>query len=203
MIGLTVRQRLAALILLGFMAVGGILVFVNASQAGGLEFFLPEEQPMYVHVCGAVVQPGLVQLPPGSRVYEAIEAAGGSLAIADLSRINLAKFVIDGEQVYLPKKGEVAVTTATNPASQNKAVKPNKRVKVEQPAQALPGANIDLNLASQAQLETIPGIGPALAGRIINYRNEHGGFKSYAELDEVSGIGPSMLEKLRPYLIVR
>ncbi|MDR3068069.1 MAG: ComEA family DNA-binding protein [Cellulomonas sp.] len=123
-----------------------------------------------VHVVGAVTVPGVVTLPDGSRVADAIEAAGGA-ADADLAGVNLARPLVDGEQLYVPRPGEVV------PGA---------------PAEADDGL-IDLNRATQAELEELPGVGPVLAGRITDARP----FASVDDLDRVSGIGPATMTKLR------
>lgn len=191
MLGLTIRQRQAALILLILLAVGGSLLMFRRAYPAAVEFpVATESKPIYIHLTGAVRQPGVLQLHPGTRVFEALEAAGGALPEADLNRINLAKFIIDGEQLYVPVKEE----TLPRPP-----VSGSKRKTASAVADAKVSGPLDLNRATQTQLETVPGIGPALARRIIAYREAHGGFQTYEELDEVSGIGPSTLEKFRPF----
>lgn len=196
--GLTIRQRLAALVLLILLAVGGILIFIQDSRRG-IEFpVAAEEKPVYIHLSGAVQNPGVVKVAPGTRVFDALKQAGGALSEADLDRINLARFVEDGEQLYIPKKGETAATAVA--ATQDLRTKAKGRTNVSKPQWTGP---LDLNRATAVQLETVPGIGPALAARIVEYRKQHGPFKSYEELDQVSGIGKTMLEKFRPYLYVK
>jgi len=194
--GLTIRQRLAALVLLILLAVGGILIFIQDSRRG-IEFpVAAEEKPVYIHLSGAVQNPGVVKVAPGTRVFDALKQAGGTLPEADLDRINLARFVEDGEQLYIPKKGETAAVAVTA----DSGTKAKRRAKTTKPQWTGP---LDLNTATASQLETVPGIGPALAGRIVEYRKQHGPFKTYEELDRVSGIGKATLEKFRPYLYVK
>jgi competence protein ComEA len=195
MTGFTLRQRMAALVLLILLGIGGLLLFVNDSRPKGVEFVVAARlQPVYVHVCGAVLKPGVIRLKPGARVYEALQKAGGSLQDADLTQVNLAKLVEDGEQIYLPRKGEI-IRTGNIAARKKGGRKADVKPKLTGP--------LNLNLASQIQLESLPGIGPALAERIVTYRKEHGLFRSYEELDNVNGIGKSMLEKLRAFLYVK
>lgn len=192
--GLTIRQRQAALVLVILLAIGGVLMFIQDSRRG-IEFpVAAEEKPVYVHLCGAVQKPGVVKVAPGTRVFDALKQGGGPLPEADLDRVNLAKFVEDGEQLYIPVKGETVAVTAGSGSK----TKPR-------PAAAKPQWNgpLDLNTATASQLETVPGIGPALAGRIVEYRKQHGPFKTYEELDQVSGIGKATLEKFRAYLYVK
>src|SRR5699024_2497655 len=151
----------------------------------------PSEQPvasaevLLVHVAGAVTAPGLVQLAPGDRIADAIDAAGGAAAAADLDRVNLAAPVEDGQRVYVPAAGE------TPPA-------------VPQQSQASGEAGtgggpavVNVNTASSDELETLPGIGPARAADIIDHREQEGPFRSVQDLLQVPGIGPATLERLR------
>ena len=151
-----------------------------------------------VHVTGQVQTPGLVYLADPSRVVEAIEAAGGPTQGADLGALNLARLLTDGEQLYVPAPGETPPVTAGGTGS---------------PAGSGGGAGgvggvgggaglVNLNTADATALETLPGIGPALAQRITEYRQQHGSFKTVDQLDEVSGIGPALLEKLRSKVTV-
>jgi competence protein ComEA len=143
-----------------------------------------EEQGVYVHVAGAVRRPGLVQVPVGSRVAAAVARAGGPARKADLTGVNLAAQVEDGQQVVVPVAG--AVPAVTGPAGQGAAA----------PA----GVKPSLGSATPEQLDEIDGIGPTLAERIIEYRTENGGFASLDELQEVEGIGEKRFETLREAL---
>ncbi|WP_235915700.1 ComEA family DNA-binding protein, partial [Puerhibacterium puerhi] len=144
-----------------------------------------------VHVVGQVVAPGLVTLPDGSRVADAVDAAGGPTDEADLSALNLARTVVDGEQLRVPAPGEeVEAAPAPGGAATGSGGGGGGGA-------GGAGAVVDLNTADEAALDTLPGIGPALAGRILAWREENGRFTSVDELDEVSGIGPALLERLR------
>jgi competence protein ComEA len=134
--------------------------------------------PVTVYVTGAVAKSGaMIALPPGSRVQQAIDAAGGATSNADLQRVNLAAPVHDGDQVDVPVRG-VAVTRAT-PSG---------------------GQVIHVNTATVEELEMLPGVGPALAQAIVEYRTFHGPFKDLDALDAVDGIGPGLLGKLEPLI---
>jgi len=131
-----------------------------------------------VHVVGQVVNPGVVRLPAGARVTDAIAAAGGAAGDADLTAVNLARVLVDGEQILVPRPGE-AVTPPQRPAGDAADVL------------------VDLNAATLADLDALPGIGPVLAQRVLDWRTAHGRFADVEELAEVPGIGPSVLAGLR------
>lgn len=132
-----------------------------------------------VHVVGQVAAPGVVELPAGSRVADAVEAAGGATAGADLAAVNLARVLVDGEQVVVPAPGQAAPAAAAGAGGGGG------------------DGLVDLNTADAAELDTLPGIGPVLADRIVAWRAEHGRFTTVDELAEVSGIGPALLSRLR------
>ncbi len=139
-----------------------------------------------VHVAGRVAAPGVVTLAAGSRVADALAAAGGAAADADLDRLNLARPLVDGEQVLVPAPGEVLPPAPGAPAPAAGGSAP--------PAADGP---LDLNTATEADLDDLPGVGEVLAGRIVAWRQEHGRFTSVDELAEVHGIGPKVLDGLR------
>jgi competence protein ComEA len=140
-----------------------------------------------VHVAGAVATPGVRRLEAGARVIDGVEAAGGALPDADLARVNLAAPLVDGQQVYVPRRGEVPPVplpgAGTDPAGS-------------------PGGPVDVNSATAEQLDELPGIGPATAEAIIAHRDEHGPFASVDDLLDVRGIGEAKLEQLRDLVTV-
>ena len=139
-----------------------------------------ERAAVYVHVAGAVRRPGLVRVPAGARVAEAVLRAGGPGRKADLTGVNLAAQVEDGQQVVVPAAG--ATPGETGATAGSAAVRPS------------------LGSATVEQLDEIDGIGPTLAERIVEYRTENGGFSSLDELQDVDGIGEKRLETLREAL---
>lgn len=136
-----------------------------------------------VHVVGEVGRPGLVRVPSGSRVADAVQQAGGAGPLADLTQVNLARPVVDGEQVRLPRQGETVVAPA--------APAPGA------PPGGTPAGPLDLNAATLDQLDGLDGIGPVLAQRILDWRTQQGRFTSVDELGEVEGIGAKLLDRLR------
>jgi competence protein ComEA len=137
-----------------------------------------------VHVAGRVRRPGLVRLPAGSRVQDAVRAAGGTTPGADLDAVNLARKLVDGEQVRIPARGQAA--TAAPPAGG---------------PEGQPAGPLDLNTATAEQLDTLPGVGEVTAGRIVAYRTAHP-FTSVDELLEVPGIGQRRFEQLKDLVTV-
>lgn len=149
---------------------------------------------LVVDVVGQVLRPGLVRLRPGSRVADAIKQAGGARAGADVAALNLARLVVDGEQIRVPRPGD-AVAAAGREAGTGGGSAAGGGGSGSGTAS---GASVSLNTADTAALDSLPGVGPVLAQRIIDWRAEHGRFTSVDELGEVSGIGDKLLERLRP-----
>lgn len=135
---------------------------------------------IYVHILGAVVRPGLYELRNGDRAVDAVAAAGGFLETADQAQLNLARFVVDGEQIVVPALGETPVAAPGTTAS----------------------GLVNLNTADAATLETLPRVGPAMAARIIDWREANGPFTAVDDLTSVAGIGDKTLEGLRDLVTV-
>ncbi len=158
----------------------------EASSAPASAQASPAPAMMRVHVAGAVMKPGVVTVPEGSIVQDAIAAAGGLTPEADAGDLNLAGPLTDGTQIVIGTKGS-----------------PRGDVVGGAPSTAgSEGGRLNLNQATQAQLEDLPGIGPVTAQAIIAWREEHGGFTSVAELRQISGIGPKTFAKLEPLVTV-
>lgn len=143
---------------------------------------------LFVHVAGAVARPGVYELPPGARVIDGIDAAGGARPDADLTAINLARPLTDGERVYIPRRGEVPAQAATGPDPGGGAAPADGKV--------------NINTATAAQLEELPGIGEVIAQRIVDYRTQHGPFKTVRDLLKVEGIGQKKFESIEDYVTV-
>lgn len=185
----------------------------ESAQGGGAS----GETTVRVHVAGAVNNPGVYTLPAQGRAVDAIAAASGAAADADLDRVNLAGALSDGVQIYVPHRGETAAPVQIQPnggtanAGQGNAANGASQGGTQpQPARTLTPAGsaqkgstpVNINTATAEELQSLPRIGPAMAQRIIAWREAHGGFRSVDELDAVPGIGPSMLENLRPLVTV-
>jgi len=139
-----------------------------------------------VDVVGAVRRPGLYRLDDGSRIADAIARAGGANRKAELAQVNLAAPLADGEQVVVPARGSAAAATPAAAGSGGATA---------------PAAPIQLSTATAEQLDSLPGVGPATAQKILDYRTKHGAFSSVDELDAVPGIGPKRLEQLRDLVV--
>jgi competence protein ComEA len=140
---------------------------------------------LVIDVAGEVRRPGLYRLRSGSRIDDAISAAGGPTAKAQLDGVNLAAPVADGEQVVVPGRGSAGVAAPSSAPA----------------AGSSPTAPLDLNTATLEQLESLPGIGPVTAQKILDYRQAHGAFHSVTELQGVPGIGPAHMAQLKGLVI--
>lgn len=177
-------------VLCGLLASGVILLVSQPPRGAFLQLHPPPTAPpIIVHLDGAVKNPGILTLAPGARLKDALEAAGGLLPDADMQNINLAVTLQDGEKIWIP----------TLPPQSTSLTTPNV---AQQPSPERVTKLVNINTASQEELETLPGIGPVLAQRIIAYRTEHGPFKTIEEILNVVGIGSKTFEKIKDLITV-
>ena len=193
----------ALYVLLGVMAgfvLAGTLIFVSRAPAGEPIILepAPTQAPIAVHVIGAIPRPGLYEFSEGARVQDAIDAAGGLLASADSNALNLAALLEDGQQLDVPYEGGQDPETTTNsfdlPGS------------TEEPTDNSSDTSntelVNINTASLEELDSLPGIGPTTAQKIIDYREENGPFSVIEDIENVSGIGPSTFENIKDLITV-
>ncbi len=178
------KKRILFLMLLCFVG-----VFFSCGKSEEPEMILKEtteleestekESAMIcVHICGAVKKQGVYELPQGSRVYEAVDLAGGFLKDADLSGINQAQILEDETQIYIPTKAETKQT------------------------QAVEDGKVNLNTATKEELMTLPGVGESKADSIISYRQDKGRFKKIEDIMEISGIKEGLFQKIKDDITV-
>ncbi len=180
----TLNRKIMLLLFLILVAIGAILIALNSpkpyANASGLQTPQATESTLsisvaenFVHLVGEVANPGIYKLPSGSRLFDAVLAAGGFTELADQSSVNLAREISDGEQIVVLASGvSQSIGQTGSTTSQTK--------------------QISLNRASQLELESLPGVGPALAGRMVDWRAANGGFKKKQDLMKVSGIGQKL-----------
>jgi competence protein ComEA len=178
-----------------------VLAPVAASpSAQGAEAASPAASPtpdVLVYVCGAVRTPGVVRLPAGARVTDALQLAGGPTAKAELAAVNLAAQVTDGQQILVPERGAVAVATAPSSSGSSSGA-----TGATSAGGATPGSLININTASLEELDSLDGVGPSTAQKIIDYRTENGGFKTIDEIKEVPGIGDAKFASMQDSITV-
>ena len=152
------------------------------------------ENKIVIHITGEVEEECVIELEKGARISDAIEEAGGTTEEADLSNVNLAYSLSDGQKVKIPNINEKdeEIIVVEEKAGDNIIIEGNKSKEEK----------ININKAAQTEIETLPGIGPSTALKIINYRNEHGKFKNIEDIKNVSGIGESKFENIKEYICV-
>ena len=191
---------LAGLIAFGIiiaLLAAGIILLVG-TQPGGEPIRLlpaPTPEPFVVQVNGEVGKPGVYSLPPGSRVVDAIQAAGGLLPQADVRTLNQAALIQDGELVWIPSVLPAATLPPSAPEADSSIPNPTT-------AEITPSFPIRLNSAGVEELQALPGIGPKLAQRIVDYRLANGPFASIEDIQAVDGIGPGIFEQIKDLIIV-
>ncbi|MBI2842851.1 MAG: helix-hairpin-helix domain-containing protein [Armatimonadetes bacterium] len=208
------NQELALLVIVGLALIGlsygqirsarssavkePSVIVREPSARGDVEVLAPagkvwttREEPskLAVHVAGSVKRPGVYLLQPGGRVVDAVHMAGGPTSDADLASVNLAARVRDGQQIMIQSK------SAPSQAVQSPVSAPRSPARA-----AISGRTVNINTAGPEELDTLPGVGPVTAQKIIDYRNQIGGFTSIDQLIDVKGIGPKKFEQMRPFV---
>jgi competence protein ComEA len=191
-------------VLLGVMAgfaLAGVLFFVSRAPAGEAIVLkpAPTKSPLAVHVIGAVPRPGLYEFVEGARVQDAIDAAGGLLSSANIDSINLAALLEDGQQLNIPyKSGQEPVADDSTTLNL-----PNDDGSLSTPGVNSDGVDlVNINTATLEELDTLPGIGPTIAQRIIDYRTTNGNFATIEDIMNVSGIGPATFDEIKSLITV-
>jgi len=160
-----------------------------------------DNKEIYVHITGAVKTPGVYKFKGDKKVFDAIKAAGGTAVKADVDQINLVENLVDGEKIVVPYIGEVSETNDINKKDVANNTKVTTHTSKSKPTNTLhSGSKVNINRASLAELDALPGVGPSTAQKIIDYRKSNGPFKSYEDVLNVSGIGPKKLEAMKDYL---
>src|SRR5512140_936609 len=185
-------------VLIGFILAGA--VFIVTRMPAGKPIVLeppPTKMPIEVQVIGGVVRPGVYPLPEGSRVQDAVDAAGGLLADTDASSVNLAAKLQDGQQVQIPggEARNVPTQAGVSPFTVITTPRPT-------PTASSQGDLIDINTATLAELQSLPNIGPTTAQNIINYRNQHGPFAAVEDIMNVPGVGPATFDAIANMITV-
>lgn len=152
-----------------------------------------ESDKVIVHITGEINNPGIIELESGDRIFNAIEKAGGTTKNADTSKINLAQVVEDGMKINVPNINDKEIVTEETVSTVSNSNN------IQQKKQSI----VNINSASQAELETLPGIGPSIASKIVNYRKEKGKFSKIEDIKNVSGIGEAKFEKIKKYIKVK
>ncbi len=167
-----------------------------------------DNEKIYIYITGEVNNPGIVVLPIGSRIVDAIDCAGGITQKADIMKVNLVYMLQDGMKVNIPSSIELKnnpnfeyITMSSGDEKNDSNIKNATTVDTKSES-AFKVSNVNINTATQTELETLPGIGPSLALKIINYRKENGKFKSIEELKSVNGIGENKYEEIKKYIYV-
>jgi competence protein ComEA len=230
MFNLTKQEQLIILFLIGILLVGlGVKHYYNRQQnieiippAGATNQQIPQfatstatsnpysNQTIIVDIAGAVNKPGVYHLPFGSRVYDAITTAGDTTQQADVSTLNLAAVIQDGEKIVIPilqnKPDPVQEQTASGDHQEDQ-VQPRPAPKLKSaPNPSVPSRSsgkININTATETELDVLPGIGPKLAQQIIQYRQQHGPFKRIDDVILVKGIGQVRFEQMKNLITVR
>lgn len=188
--------------MIGVLLAAGVLFLVVGGPRGNHIVLNepPTPAPVRVHVIGAVTLPGIYSLPTDSRVEDAIEAAGGLLPEADTQALNLAAFLQDGQQIYVPARAPTAAPAI--PLTTPEPDSPPSQILPPPPAVSTAASLININTATLEELDTLPGVGPVTAEKIIAHRQANGPFATIEAIMDVSGIGPVKFEAMRDLITV-
>lgn len=176
---------------------------VDRTKSNGVDVVAPSSQAsdpiaasVVVHVAGCVKKPGVYTLKPGSRLVDAVHMAGGPTSVADMDAVNLASKIKDSQQILIPEKRMQGMPTlpiiVAAPSKGQRMLRATSTVDVPQ--------IVNINTATIEELDKLPGVGPATAAKIIEYRTQIGRFSSIEQLEDVRGIGPKKLEKMAPFV---
>lgn len=162
-----------------------------------------EDNTIVVHIIGSIKNPGIVKIAEGSRIIDAVDAAGGLLEDADITKVNLAYIIDDGTKIYIPSVNDVNSSEdseyiSTNAGSNNVIDNSNKNSSTKNSSSEM----ININTATQSELETLSGIGPSTALKIIKYRTENGNFSTIEDIKNVNGIGDAKFESIKDSICV-
>ena len=171
---------------------------INKQSENQLVNEIDETEEIIVHIAGEVKKEGIVYLKQGSRIIDAIKEAGGETKEADLSQINLAYELQDGQKVYIPNKNEKITEYITASSGNNVIVEENKNSESTEGKEN----KVNINTANQSELDSLPGIGPSIAQRIIEYREENGNFQKIEDLQNVKGIGDAKFSNIKDNVTV-
>ena len=183
--------------LLFVIALGAVLFWTRRTDPKPIVIITPTPRPtptavtLLVQVNGAVLNPGLVRIGEGARVDDAIKAAGGASSEADISKLNMARRVTDGELIVVPKLGDPTPTVPPATSGARATATPTVLAK------------ININTATAEELDRLPGVGPSIAQRIVDYRAANGPFQKIEDLLKVRGIGPAQFDSLKNLIVVR
>jgi len=204
---LTRYRGYITLSLLFLIALGAVFFLSRRADPKPVQLSTPAPRPtptlrpsatpagIIIEVSGAVVNPGLFHLADGARVDDAIRAAGGASTEADLARLNLARRLSDGEMLVVPKVGEPTAAATAAPAG--------RTAQATRTPTPTPALSVNINTANAQALDPLPGIGPALAQRIVDYREAHGPFKTIEDIMQVKGIGPAEFAAIKDKIVVQ
>ena len=188
------KKQLFVLIILLLAAAGGTYYGLCSEEqavvldAAATAESSPPKQEITVYVTGAVNKPGLVKVPEGARAADAVNACGGLLPTADSEKVNMAQALKDGQQLKVPEKNPAANGSQNDRSNMSKSADNGERV--------------NINTADERTLDTLPGIGPAMAKRIIEYRETEGAFQSIEDIKKIRGIGDAKFAKLKDKICI-